>query len=187
MHVFRRTTFILVATAALVLSGCASIGPGTVKRDRFNYINAISESWKAQLLLNMVKIRYGDTPAFLEVASVINSYTIEASIDLSYNWYHNPYDTTQLLRGSGKFTDRPTITYSPLTGQKFTTMLMSPVEPATLFSFIQAGYSADLVLRLCVQSINGIHNQYGGGARFKSADPDFFPLIEKLRAIRDAR
>ena len=28
------------------LSGCASIGPGTISRDRFDYITAISDSWK---------------------------------------------------------------------------------------------------------------------------------------------
>jgi hypothetical protein len=36
------------------VSGCASIGPGTVARDRFDYTTAISDSWKAQVLLNVV-------------------------------------------------------------------------------------------------------------------------------------
>ena len=36
------------------LGGCASIGPATVARDRFDYITAISDSWKAQMLLNVV-------------------------------------------------------------------------------------------------------------------------------------
>ena len=49
-------TMILVFTG---LNGCASIGPGTVARDRFDYILAISDSWKSQMLFNLVKLRYG--------------------------------------------------------------------------------------------------------------------------------
>ena len=35
------------------LNGSASIGPGTRARDRFDYTTAISDSWKAQMLLNV--------------------------------------------------------------------------------------------------------------------------------------
>ena len=47
-----------------IISGCGSVGPTNVNRDRFDYITAISESWKKQTLLNVVKLRYGDTPSF---------------------------------------------------------------------------------------------------------------------------
>ena len=46
--------------ALVLLAGCAGIGPGTVSRDRFDYVNAISNSWKKQMLLNLVKMRYVD-------------------------------------------------------------------------------------------------------------------------------
>ena len=55
----------------LAVAGCKSIGPGTVKRDRMHYSSAVADSWKEQLLLNIVKTRYDDAPAFLEVASVL--------------------------------------------------------------------------------------------------------------------
>ena len=62
------------------LSGCASIGPGNVARDRFDYISAISDSWKAQMLLNLVKLRYGDAPVFLDVASVITQTGLQGTV-----------------------------------------------------------------------------------------------------------
>ena len=34
-----------------IISGCGSIGPTSVNRDRFDYITAISDSWKKQTLL----------------------------------------------------------------------------------------------------------------------------------------
>jgi hypothetical protein len=68
--------------AAVVLFGCSSLGPQTIVRDRFEYNTAISESWKEQILLNIVKVRYADVPLFLEVASIVSGYTIESSVNL---------------------------------------------------------------------------------------------------------
>ena len=66
----------LILAISLALSaGCSQIGPKTVPRDRFDYNEAISRSWKEQTLLNIVKLRYADMPLFVEVASVVSGYT----------------------------------------------------------------------------------------------------------------
>jgi hypothetical protein len=80
------------------LSGCASIGPATVAQDRFDYVTAISDSWKSQMLFNLVKLRYGDAPVFLDVASVINQYLVEGSVGFSGNWAQNPPASVALAR-----------------------------------------------------------------------------------------
>lgn len=152
----------------LAVAGCAGVGPHTISRDRFDYTTAISDSWKAQMLVNMVKMRYGDTPTFLDVASVINQYSIESQVDLRLSWA-DPVTAamtdTQSVGGAARYIDRPTITYSPLMGEKFARSLMTPIPPAAILSLIQANYPVDLVLRLCVHSVNGIRN-----SRAKEAD-----------------
>jgi hypothetical protein len=92
-------TGIYIAFTLLILlsfTGCASIGPGTVTRDRFDYVTAISDSWKSQMLFNLVKLRYGDAPVFLDVASVINQYLIEGSVGYSGSLFREEIATVTL-------------------------------------------------------------------------------------------
>jgi hypothetical protein len=56
---------------------------GSVYRFVNALITAISDSWKSQMLFNLVKLRYGDAPVFLDVASVINQYLVEGSVGYS--------------------------------------------------------------------------------------------------------
>jgi hypothetical protein len=119
-------TKIITVTLFLLagLNGCTSIGPSTVARDRFDYTTAISDSWKAQMLLNVVKLRYADAPVFLDVASVINQYGFQGTVGVSGSWFQNPADSlfgsaSQNVTAQGIYLDRPTITYSPLSGEKF--------------------------------------------------------------------
>src|SRR6185369_6780003 len=95
----------------LWIAGCHGIGPGTVTRDRFDYTETLSTSWKQQMLVNMVKLRYGDTPVFLDVASVINQYSIEGQVDLRFAWSDSTVaGDGQSAGGSARYTDKPTIT-----------------------------------------------------------------------------
>jgi hypothetical protein len=181
---FKAAVFISLLST---LVGCTGIGPHTVARDRFDYTSAISDSWKAQMLVNMVKLRYGDTPTFLEVASVINQYSVESQVELRLLWADPvtaAVTNSQTAGGAARYIDRPTITYSPLTGEKFARSLMTPIPPSAILTLIQANYPVDLVLRLCVHSVNGVRNRFGGAARARPADPEFHPLLERLQRLQ---
>lgn len=178
---------IMISLGALwLLSSCSGIGPLTVSRDRFDYTAAISDSWKRQMLFNVVKIRYGDAPVFLDLSSVISQYQIAGQISLGATFNNNPWSASEVLGATGNYVDRPTITYSPIMGDKFARSLMSPVPPPAILSLMQAGYPVDLVFRLLVQEINGVRNRFGGEARARSADPEFYSLIEKMRRIQSS-
>ena len=177
----------LAAGAAVLLIGCAHIGPGTVANDRFDFSTAIAESWKQQTLLSIVKLRYVDLPVFLDVGQIVSGYTFESGVSVSGQIAPvNRGDTFAALGGRGTFTDRPTITYTPLTGDKFLRSLISPIPTTAILYTLQSGYPADFMLGWTVESLNGLRNQPVAAAGPREADPKFVRALELMREIQMA-
>lgn len=171
----------------LVCGGCRSIGPGSVARDRFDYSASICESWKRQTLLNVVKLRYVDPPIFVDVGQIVSGYTLSttASAAGNLNWpQYGPAAGGLTLGVSGNYTDRPTITYTPLTGNKFIRGLMTPLPPEAVFFTIQSGWPADGVLFASVAEINGLKNQAASIQGVSPPDPDFLRVLQLMRKVQ---
>ena len=118
----------LALMATLAVANCASIGPTTIKRDRTDYSGAIATSWKEQMLLNVVKFRYFDTPVFVDVSSVVSTQELSTQGDATARLVPDPLTTATRnfynLGVTGKYTDRPTISYTPITGNRFINTLL---------------------------------------------------------------
>ena len=181
---------VTVLLLSSIISGCGSIGPNTVYRDRFDYITAISESWKQQTLLNIVKLRYADVPVFMEVGQVISGYELETTIsaggtlgDKAWRTAGGALGTFVDLGASGRYLDRPTVTYSPLTGADFVKTMMTPFPPGAIMFLVEAGWPVDLLLQVSSQAINGLRN-HRGGPNGHPADPEFIEVVRLLKRIQ---
>ncbi len=176
----------VTALGILLTSGCRSIGPGTVPRDRLDYSTSISESWKRQTLLNIVKLRYLDPPIFVDVGQIVSGYSLETGLNAGGSLPETTAfgGSTATLGGSVRFTDRPTITYTPLTGNKFIKALMTPLPPDSVFFTVQSGYPADSVFAAAVGTMNGLKNQDSNLAGVSAPDPDFVRALELFRKIQ---
>jgi hypothetical protein len=175
----------------LVVASCSSIGPGAVTRDRIDYAAAMADSWKQQTLLNVVRLRYADTPTFMDVSSVIASYAfignVNAGADVNIGAPANPTTVPGAVGsvgGSGTYIDRPTLSYTPLTGDKFTKSLLRPIPPSAIFSLIAAGYPADFMLQVTTRALNGVYNRSNAGGSVREADPEFYQVLDALRRIQ---
>ena len=186
-RLMRNIVTLCLAALVSLLGACAGIGPGTVNRDRFDYVSSISESWKRQTLLNLLKVRYFDAPVFMDVASVINAYELTGDVSLSGQLAGvGRGDQFVNMGAAGRYSDKPTITYQPLAGDKFTRSLLLPIPIRGILFLLQSGYPADFVLRCCVNSINGLQNAYGGAGRLQAGDPKYRELISAMQESQAA-
>jgi hypothetical protein len=178
----------LCLTLAAMLAGCTHLGPRTMTVDRFDYSTAIADSWKQQTLLNIVKLRYMDLPVFVDVASIVAGYSLQTGVTVggvvsSSGTVQGNYGS---LGGQAIYTDRPTITYVPMTGEKFLRGLITPIDPKNIFFMLQSGYAADFILGLTVESLNGVRNRSTAGGLVREADPEFVRALELLREVQVA-
>ena len=172
----------------LLLAGCAHVGPKSVAVDRFDYSTAIADSWKQQTLLNIVKLRYLDLPVFVDVSSIVAGYSLQTGVTLN-----GVVSTERAVQGNylgvggqAIYTDRPTITYVPLTGEKFLRGLVTPIDPKNIFFMLQSGFPADFILGLTVEALNGVRNRSVTADAVREADPEFLRVLSLLREVQAA-
>jgi len=138
------------------------MGPGKVPGDRFNYNEAIATSSNQQLLLNMVRLRYGESLTFVDVTQVITQYRRETGVDLGGDiGFSEGRSVDGEVNGeaNARWSDQPTITYAPRTGAEFTISLLTPIRPVTVFALLQADWPPEQLLRRVVRSVNGVAAQ----------------------------
>src|SRR5262245_54209967 len=121
---------VFVLLPCLFACGCMTLGPRTIPRDRFDYVASMNESWKRQALINIVRLRYLEPPSFVDVGQIVSGYSLETGIDAGGQLARTGAGDTFLRAGGHTvFTDRPTITYTPMTGRRFVRGLMTPIPP----------------------------------------------------------
>jgi hypothetical protein len=176
----------LCLALSAISAACSHLGPTTVVVDRSDYASSIADSWKQQTLLNIVKLRYLDLPVFVDVASIVAGYSLQTGVTV--NGVVSSKDAIQgnygSVGGQAVYTDRPTITYVPLTGEKFLRGLITPIDPKNIFFMLQAGYAADFILGLTVESINGVRNRSAMGGAVREADPEFLRALALIRELQ---
>ena len=180
MKPVRATPLLAAPLAVLAITGCTHIGPQTVTADRVNYSTAVANSWKEQMLLNVVKLRYADVPVFVDVASIVSGYSLETNVTLGTDIFPSLNTERVGVGALGRFIDRPTITFVPMTGDRFLHGMLTPINPKNIFFLVQAGYPADFILGLTVDSLNGVRNR----SAMQQADPRFYLALALVREVQ---
>lgn len=178
-----RATFCLATF--LALTGCVHFGPGTVRKDNFDYNKAILESANQQILLNLVRMRYNDPWMFLGVNSVVTQYEFRGNASASPSFANGQGFTSAEGELGVGYSERPTITYAPLQGSDFARVMLTPIPPDVLIYLAGAGWEVKALLLSCAESVNGLKNAHGGPTWMFAPETDAFKaMLEALQTLQ---
>lgn len=167
--------------SALLLNGCA-IGPDRLASSRMAYNDAVQITEQRQLLLNIVRLRYHETPEFLAINSISSQFEMHTTVGVSSEFDGDGNATSIQPQAELGFAERPTITFTPQQGREFTRQLTAPVGPETLYRLIEYGWGLDRIFELAVRQINrvGIPIGVAREASGSASSPELLKVISTL-------
>jgi hypothetical protein len=174
------------------LAGCTPIGPQLTRDLSVAYNDAVQASGQRELMLNIVRLRYTDTPEFLSVSSISTEMHVERGLVVGADIGKVEGATTHVGTASASFgySESPIVTFTPRTDEKFTRQLVAPVSLDSLYLLIRYGWSIERVLLLTAEEINGLHNVTSRedlSSDRSSEQREFTELCSVLRRLAEDR
>jgi hypothetical protein len=117
----------IVAAVALT-AGCASIGPDKVVSTHQGYNDAVQLAESRELLLNIVRLRFGDPIQFLGVSQINASFSVSAGASATAAGIGAAGGATSTLGANVGYSDSPTITFTPRGDDQFSRDILLPVH-----------------------------------------------------------
>ena len=169
--------------AALGVGGC-SVANHAIRSDFTDFNNIIQFNQSQQMLLNLVRLHYRESPMFLQAGSLLASYSSVAGGDTSIG-----LDAGDLSRALGlnyEFASKPTITYTPIEGKAYVTQFMTEVSFETFCLLVRAGWP---MTKLCEMLVEQIQIDPAMPLRNKRGLPgyeNFISAVAMLQAAQEA-
>jgi len=179
-------TVLSLVIISSIFFGCTKYGPVFLQSERSQYNQAIQKTNDEQLLLNLVRLKYHDTPLFMEVHNIASQFTLQNDIGIS----------TQLQAGAkGIFTpdastfveESPTISYSPLHGENFVQGVLTAISLKTIVLLFHSGWNVERIFKVCLQRIDKLKNAPSASGPTPKIAPKtgkFFKAAKYLRQLQ---
>lgn len=180
----RRALRALSAILLLGLSGCAALGPDSLRGTRLDYNLAIQETNDQELLLNLVRLKYRDRPYFLNVERVVSALEVNRSLAGALSRPPTVDPTLTLGPVSFGYNEKPSVFYTPLEGDRFVRQMLTPIPLDSILLLTRSGWSIERVFMLAIQEMNGLKNAPSASGPTPNAEPEYREYREAVGALR---
>lgn len=179
----------------LVVGGCG-FGPRALEKTRLPYNEAVKTTSEQQLLLNIVRLRYGESPSSLAVSSIAAQFECQTSGQLVPFFASAASGAGEVFQTNGAIlpgaqlshADRPTISFTPLDDSDYYRKLFTPLTLEGVLYLADTSWPISTVLRLFLEFVNGVSNAEAGSGPESKVVPvyeEFLRGMHDLQLLRD--
>lgn len=168
-----------------VFCGCAVVGPTSISMGRSDFDEAINKTDDAQMLISIVKGRYGETFSLLAVTGVAANvrFGTSAGVNIGFGPDENYAGNLVPFSGGLAYEENPIITYAPVQGEQYVRQLLSPIPLDILLLLIRSVTEPGAILTLLVKRINDLQNPDFLPAPSAEPDPRFIRFAELVTEL----
>lgn len=170
---------------AVMLSGCTQLGPSLVRAGRNEYNVAVAQTNDEQTVLNLVRFRYADNPLYLQVDSVTTQFNFRQGADADLTRDADVQRYGWRIGADVRYSETPTISYTPVTGQQFVRNIITPMSFETFILLANTGISIDRLLRLTASRMNGLQNAPEAEGPTPAEVPDYVEFAPAAALLRE--
>ncbi len=181
--IYKKIIKLIWLVVLLFFSGCLGLGPTTLSGDRSDYNKALQRTNDEQLLLNLVRLKYRNTPLFLEVSNITSQFTFTTSANANASFPDTGLNIFG-LGGAASVEETPVVTYSPLQGSKFIQQFLSKIPLDSIYLLYKSGWSIERVLRLCLEKLGPLDNAPSASGPTPKMKPHYEEFLKAVKIFR---
>src|ERR1700722_12089326 len=106
----------VVVAAGSSLSGC--VGPNAIRYTRIRYNEVVRDTNDEQLLINIVRLRYADSPVFIDLPNITSQFEMVGRGNYLGGYGNQTPGRASLGFGELSLRDTPTLSYHPREGRE---------------------------------------------------------------------
>jgi hypothetical protein len=192
-----REVRVFICLTFLSSTGCL-FGPHTLEKSHGEYNEAFRRVDSEELLLNIVRLRYNDSPAEVEVSAIAAQYELSATAEARPFFaaeaarFVNPsvygtFTTVLPFVGTSGST-RPTLSLTPVQSGETVVRYLRPITLDGLVLFAETSWPISMIFRMWLEGMNGIPNAPSASGPTRSFAPEYAQFrraTDLLQIIQD--
>ena len=176
--------FVIVLAVCAGMSGC--LGPKAVRYTRLRYNEVVRDTNDEQLLINIVRLRYADSPVFIDLPNITSQFEVAGGGNYLGGYGNQTNAPASLGFGNMSLRDTPTLSYHPREGREIAKALLTPLS-ADLFIVVNGGANLEQLLLFSINDINDVSNAYRATTLLPKVPDDNATFVRGIRLLASLR